>query len=193
MNPQRLEDPFQMFGDTRPNQENQGQEVSVATNTTRRALLKRTGTVGASLAAASLIGSTLHGRAAAAEITAFSTYNEINGQVVRGRTSGVATYLIDQGVRHLIPDELTFNNLFTGWDIITTYDDLAFIDEGAPLSSGAILVRGEGVATWLVTNGVKRPINSEEIMSRYHFDYKKIVLVPQILLDAANVGSAVGP
>jgi hypothetical protein len=163
--------------------------------TSRRNLLIQTSALGSGIVASSLIGTVISANSASAEgrLTIMTVRQDLNGQVVRGRTSGVATYLVNQGTRHLIPDELTFNNLFTNWGIIITYDDLAFIDKGPDLTSGAVLVRGNGVATWLITNGQKMPINSEEIMSRYHFDYQKIAYVPQVLLDAATVGPPVGP
>src|SRR5262245_17557134 len=107
----------------------------------------------------------------------------------------VATWLIDQGIRRGIPDEATYNNLFKDWNGIYYDINIDEIDAGDDVTSGAILARGvgEGVGTWLITNGVKRSIPSDELFNRYYFDWGKIQYIPASVLDGIPSGPDLGP
>jgi hypothetical protein len=96
-----------------------------------------------------------------------------------------AIYFIDSGFKRLIPNPQTHNNLFVDWNGIVTDIPLEEIPDGPFISDGAVLVRpSSSEDVFLVDRGSKRLVASPEIMERYRFNPKKIVVVPPILINS---------
>ena len=103
-----------------------------------------------------------------------------------------AIYLIDNGFRRHIPDPDTYNNLFRNWDNIVQDVNLNEIDEGIPISVGAILARAiDQAPVFLIDARSKRHVGSPAVMDRYQFNWDKISVVPHILLDSIATGTPV--
>ena len=103
---------------------------------------------------------------------------------------GPNVYLVNpEGFLQLVPDPATYNNLFIDWNGITR-TDIANIALGPPLSSGAMLAKGDSSPTvWVISNGVKRGVTSPEVMTKYYFNWNHVMTVPQILIDSIPSGS----
>jgi hypothetical protein len=101
-------------------------------------------------------------------------------------------YLIDpEGYRRWIPDPVTFDNLFRGWDGVIVVLDIASIAARSNISSGAVLIRGNGRApVYLVSNGFKRWITSPAAMDKYYFDWNKVQVLPPIVVDSIQTGAS---
>jgi hypothetical protein len=99
-----------------------------------------------------------------------------------------AIYLIEGGVRRHIPDPPTYNNLFPNWDGVVLDIDIDDIDLGSPINTGAILGKSFAPAVYLIDGNVKRWITSPDVMDRYYFDWGKIHLIDQVVLDGVPNG-----
>lgn len=100
-------------------------------------------------------------------------------------------WVIDQdGYRRWIPNPTTFNNLFRDWSVVEELD-VANIAETVPIDDGAILFKGSATANvYLTDRGNKRWITSPAVMDKYNFNWGKIVVVPQILVNMIPTGLA---
>lgn len=115
-----------------------------------------------------------------------TTQPGLNGQRVKW---GDKIYLILDGERRWIPNPTTYDNLFRDWNGVINNNDVITIFEGNWLSDGAILARApHHPPVYLISNGVKRWIQSPEAMDKYHFNWNKIIEVPKILLDFIQNG-----
>jgi hypothetical protein len=101
-----------------------------------------------------------------------------------------AVYLIDpDGYARWIPNRLTYNNLFLDGEGILHDASLAEIAQHFPLSSGACLAQGDITEeVYLVDQGVRRWIARPKVMAKYHFNPKKVVVVPQVVINAVPAG-----
>jgi hypothetical protein len=62
---------------------------------------------------------------------------------------------------------------------------------GAALSDGAILAKGSlSAKVYLVSNGRKRWITSPATMDKYYFNWSRVYVVPQILIDSMVTGAS---
>ena len=104
-------------------------------------------------------------------------------------------YLILNGLRRWIPDMTTLIGLFVSGTNAVSDSNLGNIEEGAPLTSGAVLAQGSGSAEiYLVTNANKMWIPSMDVFNAYHFDLGKVQVVAPILLNLIPSGPDVqGP
>lgn len=99
-------------------------------------------------------------------------------------------YLIDpDGFLRWIPNPPTYNNLFRDWNGIIVDIDVNEIAQGVPLSDGAVLAKGATAPVYLVSNGEKRWITSPAAMDKYYFNWRTIVVMPQVLLDSIPTGN----
>jgi hypothetical protein len=99
-------------------------------------------------------------------------------------------YLVNpEGYLQHVPSTDTYVNLFNDWDgIIRT--DIAGIAIGAPLTDGAVLTIGSGTPQlYIVSNGVKRHITSEQVMGKYNFSRKYVQNVAHVLVDSIPTGT----
>jgi hypothetical protein len=120
-----------------------------------------------------------------------STRPDLAGSLLRDPNPNLpGVYLIDDdGIRRLVPDPATLNNLFTDSNHIIPTIDLNTIDEGSHLTSGAILARGINTnGIFLITNGQKRLVTSPQAMDKFHFAFNKVKEVPVVLLDSIPEG-----
>ena len=103
--------------------------------------------------------------------------------------TGAPVWLIDgAGFKRLIPDADTYNNLFRDWNGIIVDVDINMIAAGPDLTSGAVLAQSSPLV-WIVSNGVKRWIQSPQVMDQYYFSWDTIVRVPPILLQYIPTGN----
>jgi hypothetical protein len=117
---------------------------------------------------------------------------ELNGRLIRLHDQSPPIYLVDEGRKRHVPNPETFNNLFRDWNRLDEVPDLNDIDDGTPISNGAILARAVNTApVYFIDNGVKRHIASPDTMDRYYFDWNKIRGVDQIMLDNIPTGQTI--
>lgn len=108
---------------------------------------------------------------------------DLNGLRVK-RPEHPAIYLMDGGFKRLIPNPDTYNGLFVDWNGIVTDVPLEDIPDGPMLSNGAVLVRpANSENVYLIDRATKRLIPRPELMERYHFNPKKVHVVPPIVAD----------
>ena len=104
--------------------------------------------------------------------------------------NGGPVYLVMFGELHWIPNPGTYDNLFTSWDVIVKSTDLPSIDRGFDFSNGALLVRGVGSApVYLVTGQSRFWVTSPDAMTKYHFNWNKVDVVPDTLVNAIPQGA----
>jgi hypothetical protein len=113
---------------------------------------------------------------------------EFNGIRVK-HPENPTIYLVDQGYKRAIPDALTYNGLFRDWKGIVTDLDLDNVPMGPNLSAKNILVRCSNDETaYLIDGDMKRPIEGDRTFEAFHFDPKKVHLVPAVLIEPFQVG-----
>jgi hypothetical protein len=107
----------------------------------------------------------------------------------------LSIYVVDaEGFRRLIPNPTTYNNLFRGWDGVIVDIDVAEVSERVALIDGAVLMRGDQSAAFFILDRdesgvmVKRWITTPDMFDKYYFDWKKVVVVPQTVVDAVPTG-----
>lgn len=128
------------------------------------------------LAAVSLIGAPYASASAAApppvgDPVVQVVCNACNG--LRYQNPGeAAVYLVIDGVRHHVPDEATYFNLWASWD--GRRPDGAAIDIGAPLLSGSYLARERETGMVYLVGRTKRWIPNEAVFNQYAFDWARV-------------------
>ncbi|GAA4890048.1 hypothetical protein ACFPM3_19585 [Streptomyces coeruleoprunus] len=116
---------------------------------------------------------------------------DLNGLRVKGVNSP-AVYLILDGKRRHIPNPATYNNLFRDWNGIQSVLDVNAVDDGGPLSDGAILGKSpSGPEVYLISNGIKRWITSPAAMDKYYFAWNKIVTISPVALYSIPTGPSI--
>ena len=103
-------------------------------------------------------------------------------------------YLVDPaGYRRRVPNHTTYSRLFRDWQGIVDSHDLDDLAEGPPLKSATILVRGDAEARiYLLDDGRKHLIPSTTVMDKYWFNWGRICVVRQVLIDHIPIGEAWG-
>jgi hypothetical protein len=103
-------------------------------------------------------------------------------------------YVVDPGgYRRRIANHSTYDRLFRDWRGIADACDLEGIAEKTPLTSGSLLVRGDASAMiYLLDEGRKRLIPSASVMDKYWFNWGRICVVRQILVDHVPAGDIWG-
>ncbi len=100
--------------------------------------------------------------------------------------------ILPDGCKHHIPNSNTYNNLFKDWNNIVIDLDIDEIPTGIPISNGAVLTRGNQTGSvFLVTNNCKRHITSPKMMEKYSFDWAKVYIIPQIIVDNIPTGNTI--
>jgi len=98
-------------------------------------------------------------------------------------------YLIDSGQKRWIPNPTTYTNLFKDWNGILIYPDIDTIDTGSSISNGASLIKGDQAPqVYLVDNGLKRWIINPDVFNKYYFDWNKVRVIPQVVIDYVPPG-----
>lgn len=113
---------------------------------------------------------------------------DLNGVRIKS-PSDSRIYLVDNGVLRHIPNPETYNNLFRNWDNIVIDPHIDQISMGHPISNGAILAKSATYDNvFLIDEGTKRWITSPSTMDKYNFDWGKVFILPNILLQSIPNG-----
>ena len=113
---------------------------------------------------------------------------QLNGTLQQEQNTA-PVYLVLNGLLCWIPDLATLANLVVPDAKINPNQDLVAIAVGTPLTSGAVLVKGDvDDSTYLVSNGVKMLIPTPTIFTDYQFNWAKVVFVPQIVINSIPDG-----
>ena len=99
-----------------------------------------------------------------------------------------SVYLVwNGGYKCWIPNPATYDAIFRDWEeiVLLDTDQLAAIATGPSLTSGALMVRPQGLApVYLVTNGTKNWVTSPKVMEYCHFRWPTgNAVVPPILME----------
>jgi len=116
-------------------------------------------------------------------------YSQFNGLRVKAPNSP-KIYLVDEGKRRWIPNPATFNNLFRSWDVYVGIDIMS-IPEGQQISDGAFLGKSSKPEVYLIDNGKKRHITSPAVMDKYNFNWKTIIILPNLAIDYIPTGTPI--
>jgi hypothetical protein len=106
-------------------------------------------------------------------------------------TGQAQVYVVLNNQSCWIPDPTTYKNLWGTNTNITQLTQALFdgIPSGTPLTSGAILARGNGTAAiYLITWNQKLWVSSPETMDKYDFESGTLNDVPTILLSSITSG-----
>ncbi|HWW03931.1 hypothetical protein [Collimonas sp.] len=126
------------------------------------------------------------------EALALVDWEKYDGERITASTGG-AIYLVMNGLRHLIPNPTTYNNLFSTWGGVVVSDYLVdSIPSGPPLTSGAVLAKGSPSNIYLVTNNQKLWIPNPATFEKFSFSSNKVVTVPDVIINAVQAGPNVG-
>jgi hypothetical protein len=103
-------------------------------------------------------------------------------------------YVVDPaGYRRRVANHSTYDRLFRDWRGIVDASDLDEMAERPPLTSASLLVRGDASALiYLLDEGRKRLIPNDAVMNRYWFNWGRICVVRQILIDHVPAGDVWG-
>jgi hypothetical protein len=93
-----------------------------------------------------------------------------------------AIHLVLDGKRHLIPDAATYANVFRDASGILTLD-LSVIPDGGPLLEARLARTVSRPHVYLVANGRKHWITSDQAIDFFHFDRSQVDIVPDAALD----------
>jgi len=106
------------------------------------------------------------------------------------RPGSPAVYLVDPaGYRRRIANHTTYNRLFRSWHGIVDTCNLEEIAEGIPIAHGTILVRGDaGGEIYVLDEGHKRALASEAVMDKYWFNWGRVSVIRQVLIDHVPSG-----
>lgn len=116
----------------------------------------------------------------------------ISDALVKG--SGPKVYLLENGTRRWIKDEITFNSWGYDWKnvVLLTDQELMLYGEGEPLLasvfSDGTLVRGSGPQVYFIEAGKKRWITSPESFARNGFSWLAIIQIPDRSLFSYPIG-----
>jgi hypothetical protein len=97
-------------------------------------------------------------------------------------------YIVDRGgYRRRIADHATYVRLFRDWSGImeTDVDRVAL---GEPIGSGTVLVRGDNSSSiYIIDQGRRRLITSIAVMEKYWFNWERISVMDQSILESIAV------
>jgi len=103
---------------------------------------------------------------------------------------GSELFVVDaQGYRRRIPNYTTYSRLFRDWSGIAETPDLENIAARVDLAIGTILIRGDRAsAIYLLDQGRRRAVSSQEIMNKYWFNWERVFVIRQVLVDHMPLG-----
>ena len=116
------------------------------------------------------------------------------GQMFRDAKSKVVKIRIN-GQCHSVTNAATANNLFKNWQAqspLTAHAEVAQCWEGKPLKNGSILIRGDKKPAVYLLSHQAHHIKNPATFNAFGFDWKKIKVYPQIIVDALPKGEAIG-
>lgn len=117
-----------------------------------------------------------------------SIRTDLNGLRIQ-KPGHAEIFLIVEGTRRLIPNPVTYENLFLSWNGITQDVNIDDIDRGADLTDKALLARERNITTvFLITNDSKFGIPSEQVFNQFYFSWDKVWELPPVALGAIPDG-----
>jgi len=123
-------------------------------------------------------------------LTNSDPYPQYSGLRITPLTGGKVYLINPEGCRQYIPNPDTYNNLFRDWNGIIRVVDIDAITLDQDISVGAILAKGTSTnKIYLISNNRKRWIVSPAVMDKYYFDWRKVYVVPQILINSIPSGA----
>ena len=139
------------------------------------------------------------------KLAAASAAGAVDPSVCNGALfiQGTAVYFVLDGKACHVPNPETYKNLFRSWDVIggkNIPDNLkplwdAMINQipkGDEMTDGALLIKGDGSdAVYLLTNKTKYWISSPSVFDYCAFEWKKVKLLPLVVVDAIPAGSTI--
>lgn len=139
------------------------------------------------------------------KLAAASATDSIDPSVCNGAlfAQDTAVYFVLEGKACHVPNPETYNNLFRNWDVIggknisaslkPLWDAMiSQIPKGPEMTNGALLIKGDASdAVYLLTNGVKHWISSPAVMDYCAFEWKKVKLLPLVVVEAIPSGSTI--
>ena len=117
----------------------------------------------------------------------------LDGDLVK-RADSVAVYLVEDGMLRLIPHESVFNGYAFSFASVRTVEpaQLNAFERGSDLMyPDGTLVKGNASAVYVIADGKRRPIVSAYDFEALLYDWSKIVYVPEALLAAIDIASAI--
>lgn len=114
---------------------------------------------------------------------------DLAGRRFRLRGLG-ALYLVDPaGFRRRIPSQAVYDRLFSqsAWVAVANVGDMA---PRPPLAASTMLVRGGASdVIYLLDQGRKRRVTGPQAMAKYSFDWDRVCVVRQVLIDSIPCGA----
>ena len=112
------------------------------------------------------------------------------GQLYQLKTNGAVFYIQD-GKRHAIFDRSLLNIRFPGQSMKQVdANDLAQFAEGMPvmLPDGVLVRTPEDPAVYVISDGMRRVITSEQIFNAYGYSWDNILFVPEVVMNLHDIG-----
>jgi hypothetical protein len=108
-------------------------------------------------------------------------------RLLPGSTS---VFLVDpDGYRRAVPNSVTYNRLFRSWQGAIDDPDLEGIAERPGFSTSVMLIRGDlSTILYLLDHGLKRCIPGPAMMDKYWFNWDRIEVLKQFLVDTIPSG-----
>lgn len=129
-----------------------------------------------------------------------SYYSFPNGIILKGSSSNTV-FLLEQGVKRpfVNPEALYFYQY--GWeDVILVQDsELQNYPSGNPIQGGGFydlspsifLAKGSSSTVYLIKNKVRNPFESETVFRRLRYEFHKVLVLPDILLETLPIGHTI--
>lgn len=128
----------------------------------------------------------------ALQLSRGATRPDLNGQRVR-KPGNPGIFLIDRGVRRLIPNLDTYFTLFLNEQGEVTDINIDEIPLGSTITDGACLAKHSASPTiYLFDDGMKRPIANSAVFTQYHFNPNVQTLYRKVFLDFIRTGDQIG-
>jgi hypothetical protein len=102
-------------------------------------------------------------------------------------------YLVMFGLRHWIPGERTYNNLFRDWSGVLRFPTTDALREVIPetvsLTAGACLAKSsDRDLIYLINENRRLWVSSPAVMDKFYFDWDKVVVVPDNIISSIPLG-----
>ena len=131
---------------------------------------------------------------------------DLNGRRFLDDQTG-RVYVVIDGDAHWVPDPWTYNSLFRDWRGVEKVESIYTVPGvppvGDPIPHGAVLAKSwDDTPVYLITDGAgpstpgesfsvlnKRWIMTPAAMDKYHFAWSRVVVVPEIIIQAISAGA----
>jgi hypothetical protein len=99
-------------------------------------------------------------------------------------------FLVDRdGYRRRIPNYTTYSRLFRDWSGLVETPDIEGLAKRPDFAAGTILVRGDASGPiYLLDHGRRRVITDGAVMNKYWFNWNRVFVIRQVLIDHMPLG-----